>query len=87
MDVKEAVKAATDYLQDLYPDAPAGSVRLEEVESGPEAWLVTLSFLYKADNAFEGLATGGLRRHYKVFTVDDDSRKVLAMKIRQLEGA
>lgn len=87
MDVKEAVKAATDYLQDLYPDTPAEAVRLEEVEFGPDAWFITLSFLYKTDNAFEGLATGGLKRHYKVFTIDDESKKVLAMKIRQLEGA
>lgn len=87
MDVKQAVKVAADYLQNLYPDAPRGTVRLEEVEYGPEAWLITLSFLDKADSVFEGLATGGLRRHYKVFTVDDEDGKVLAMKIRQLEGA
>ena len=57
------------------------------MEHGQDVWLVTLSFLQKADNAFEGLATGGLKRQYKVFTIEAESGKVLAMKIRQLEGA
>ena len=77
IDVKAAVRLATEYLRQLYP-GPIEGVRLEEVElSNDEAfWYVTLSFL--GDPPMPD-------REYKQFKMAAADGAIRYMKIRPLQ--
>jgi hypothetical protein len=71
IDVKQAVKAATEYLRSLYDDA--SDIRLEEViwdEAKRSQWRVTLSFARFPS------------REYKKFVINAKTGRVTAMRIR-----
>ena len=89
MDVQRAVAGATNYLRALYGGA-VDDVLLEEVERTPAGaqWLVTLSFtrpgVVTRDAITKALGLPDTAyRYYKVFTIDDGTGEVTAMKIRQ----
>lgn len=87
MDVQTAVGKAKSYLEALYGGA-VDDVMLEEVERTPSSqWHVTLSFKRPLSDGPLAKILGvpeNDNRQYKVFTIDDATGEVLAMKIRQI---
>ena len=93
IDVKDAVKAAREYLNMVY-EGKAANVRLEEVQTAesPNSWLITLSFslpgvdeptAHPLQNQFANvLGPWAWPRQMKVFTVDELGR-ARSMKIRE----
>jgi len=88
IDVKQAVTAAIQFLQRLFPDLP--DLRLEEVELSEdgEEWLITLGFLVKQPRtALENvLDPEGVdwNRIYKLVRVDAKTGHAKSMKIRSV---
>ncbi|MBI3887174.1 MAG: hypothetical protein HY302_15820 [Opitutae bacterium] len=94
-DLHQAVLTAKQYLAEVYPEVPSGSVLVEEVEltENETHWLITLSF--EAPHLATGNTTkslvetarawnGHVDRTYKMFKVSAETGRVIAMKIRQL---
>lgn len=76
IDVKQAVKSASQYLNRLYGRS-IGNTRVEEVElDDNEDWLITLSFVDTEDLVPE--------RVYKSLAIDSETGEVLAMRIRDV---
>ena len=89
IDVKQAVKAAAQFAEDVLGPENVRGARLEEVEISEDGghWLITLGFLNSdtpegGRSAFEVLAGIREKREYKVFKVDAETGRVLSMKIR-----
>jgi hypothetical protein len=89
LSIKQAAEQAMKYLSDLFREAE--DITLEEVESDPSSWLITLSYL--ADRRSEEQVPRTLapmypqkKRNYKIFTVDKVSGEVTSMKIRNVQG-
>ncbi|HEY2892824.1 MAG TPA: hypothetical protein VGJ16_01380 [Pirellulales bacterium] len=84
--VKEAVQSATSAIKELLAPDSLSNLRLEEVEQTDDEryWLITLGF--DDPTAVESLMGPLARatRKYKVFTVDAETGKVRAMKIRSV---
>lgn len=81
IDVKQAVKAAVEFVAELYPSA--AGVRLEEVEPYHTEWHVVVSF-FNGDpaNSLTTLVTGGASsRLYKVVRIDNETGEARALKI------
>ena len=91
IEVKDAVlsakKAAKDFLSE---DVQLDDLLLEEVEfDEPEnTWLITLGFNVVNRNAMRGIgaALAGVQyiMKYKTFSIDADTGRVKAMKIRDI---
>lgn len=91
IDIKEAVIAVHDYVQDIEdlmgvcPD----SMRLEEVELADQEneWLITLGFdmPVKTNESLAASLAPSYKREYKVFKVDAETGAVKSMKIRTLQ--
>jgi len=87
--VKEAIKAAVAFAEEVLDPAIAVTARLEEVSDEPvgnrEAWVLTLSFAKESwmMSTVERVQ-GAHGREYKTFAVDKETGRVLSMKIRQL---
>lgn len=91
IDIKEAVIAVHDYVQDIEdlmgvrPD----SMRLEEVELADQEneWLITLGFdmPVKTNELLAASLAPSYKREYKVFKVDAETGAVKSMKIRTLQ--
>ena len=91
--VKEAVRIALGYLQELYSytGTPLTDLRLEEVDLSDDGtqWLITYGFTVS-----ERVATGSsilslgtttqVRREYKVVAVDVRTGEPRSMKIREV---
>lgn len=76
VDVKKAVKLASQYLNGLYGNA-IGNTRVEEVEQDEDAdWLITVSFVDMQDLVPE--------RVYKTLEIDSETGEILAMRIREV---
>jgi type III secretion system FlhB-like substrate exporter len=76
IDVKKAVKIASQYLKVLYGNTMANA-RVEEVEVDEnDDWLITLSFVDIEDLVPE--------RVYKTLAIDSETGEVLAMRIREV---
>lgn len=86
LEVKEAVKVATDYIQALFAERQIPELRLEEVELSEDKkhWEVTLSFVVREPTAYLSLGDAARSREYKVFKVDAESGQVQSMKIRKV---
>jgi hypothetical protein len=86
IDVRHAVQAALGTVSEFYPNAR--DARLEEIETpeGKNVWLITLSFLLPREqtpaNILVPSLLGNYERVYKIFTVDEETGEVRAMKIR-----
>ena len=91
MDVKEAIAAAKNYINEVYADEQVTNLGLEEVEHGLGGtnWVITLGFSRpwntprtRAQEVLENLgAVTSLKRSYKVITIADDGT-VLSMRNR-----
>jgi hypothetical protein len=76
IDIKEAVKSASKYLNGLYGRA-IDNKRVEEVEvDEDDDWLITVSFVDTDDLVPE--------RVYKTLVVDSETGEVLAMRMREV---
>ncbi len=86
MDVKEAVRTAKQYIEDLFinEDERITSVGLEEVvfDDTKHAWKVTIGFSRSWNQGF----TVG-RRSFKVVQIDDRNGRVVSMTHRTLSDA
>jgi hypothetical protein len=97
VDVKEAVKAAREYLSQLYDTGPLRDIFLEEVELSYDEkhWYVTIGFsrpIAPKDpippwssaslSSIDTLSRQSFERVYKLFEVDSATGQVRAMKIR-----
>ncbi len=93
IDVKTAVIAANNYLQDMKDlmDVKLENLRLEEVELSEDTheWLITLGFDTPARmNTLGNLALGTsslYQREYKILRVDSETGEIKSMKIRSLK--
>ena len=92
MDVKEAVKTAKDYLNDLMADEGIVNVGLEEVQydEAAEKWNVTVGFSRPWDRKSSFAAAvseaGRPDRSYKVLRINDADGRVESLKDRILES-
>lgn len=76
--VEEAVKAAAQHMQRLFPDAQDMRVEETELTEDDLHWAITLGFrIPEALNPFG-------RREYKLFVIDARTGVVRAMKIRSV---
>jgi hypothetical protein len=90
--VKSAVKAAIDYVKDLYADSNLRDLMLEEVEfsEATNQWLVTVGFsLTETKEESTSLITPSktsraLSRRYKVVNIDAETGEPVSMKIRAI---
>ena len=89
LDVKEAVKNATEFVQTVLEKEKFDRITLEEVELSEDShfWYITLGLgKIIVGNAFETIMAGGtgnLSVKYKMFTIDRETGQVIAMKIRK----
>lgn len=86
LEVKEAVKVATEYIQTLFAEKQIPELRLEEVELSQDSqfWEVTLSFVTREPTAYLSLGDAARTREYKVFRVNAETGQVQSMKIRKV---
>jgi hypothetical protein len=86
LEVKEAVRIATEYIQTLYSEKQIPELRLEEVELTPDNqfWEVTLSFVVREPTAYLSLGDAARTREYKVFRINAETGQVQSMKIRKV---
>lgn len=92
VNVKSAVKAAIDYVKDLYADNDLRDLMLEEVEfsESTDQWLVTVGFsLPETKEETTSLimpskTSRALSRRYKVVNIDAETGKPISMKIRAI---
>ncbi len=90
--VKDAVKVAIDYVQDLYADSNLRNLLLEEVEFSEvtNQWLVTVGFSLPETNEestsliMPSKRSLALSRRYKVVKIDATTGKPVSMKIRTI---
>lgn len=96
MDVKEATRAARDYVKNVFADDNISSVSLEEIEFDDIAadWRITISFLRPSgtmsvvDMVAPALNRGkNVRRCYKTVRINDNSGCVVSVKHRILDAA
>ena len=96
MDVKEVVKTARRYIEEVFADEDTSGIRLEEVDYDSEdaVWNVTFSFLRPtgtmsgSDLPFpSGVKGRNARRDYKVVVVDSASGRATSIRHRSLEPA
>jgi hypothetical protein len=82
--IREAVKAALGFAQELYGLTDAERLTLEEVEPTEDEryWMVTLGIPATLLPVEMITRRSGTER-YKVFKVDAETGKVLSMKLRQ----
>lgn len=80
VDVKEAVKKASNYLVGFVPSA-AGQMLIEEIEQDEtnKFWLVTLSYPDPENPMFSA------SRKYKIVKVRRSDGEVISMKIRTIK--
>ena len=93
LDVKEAVQSAVTNLKQLYDGQTFSDLLLEEVERTEDDryWNITLGFsipetgsLTTMHGVLATLSGKGLKRVYKLFTIDADDGSMKSMKIRQV---
>ena len=95
MDVKQAMRIAREYVEQVYADTQIRDVMLEEVSTSEDGskWYVTIGFTRPelqlkprlGDTAETALLVGRpLERDYKQVTVDDETGEVVSMQIRSL---
>lgn len=94
MDVKEAVRAANDYVAELFAEQGLKHIGLEEVvfDDRSGKWKVTIGFFREMDRlhglaaAVGGQPAGWKRRTFKSVEIDDASGTVESVKHRRFNG-
>jgi len=82
--VKEAVKIANNYINDVFDSDKISKIQLEEIEltDDEQYWFITLSYKY-ADLA--GIILSDTKKNYRIFKIDSETGDVKFMKIREAE--
>ncbi len=83
VDIREAVKTATQFMCDIYDEADRPKLGVEEVEHDAENkhWLVTIGIGGAEPASTMSVVEGaGVDRHYKVIQIDAETGAVVAMK-------
>ena len=88
IDVKEAVKIATNFARDMFSSEGFSQITLEEIELAQDEpfWYITLGLgKIIQPETFDILSGKGAKliTKYKVFKVHQVSRQVFSMKIRK----
>ena len=78
IDVKSAVRAATTFVGDLFPEAR--DIRLEEVVPSSNEWSVVVSFKPSESPTLAEVMGSGTRL-FKEILVDSENAKPLSLKI------
>ncbi len=78
IDVKTAVRAATTFVGDLFPEAK--DIRLEEVEPSSNQWSVVVSFK-SGESPNLAAVMGNDPRLFKQVVVDSESAEPVSLKI------
>jgi hypothetical protein len=86
--VMDAVKQASNYLQQFYPKLEDLLVEEVEICDGGDYWRITLGF---ADPTYKAGITAAFAperkpRIYKVFKMDRQTGEIVSMKIREREN-
>ena len=94
IDVKAAIRAAKQYVADIYSSDEIKNIGLEEVAFSDDhnAWLITIGFSRPWDgteadrlmSVFETTAANVLRRTYKKLIVSATDGKVISMENRPI---
>lgn len=89
IDVKQAVRSAIRYVNDLYEQKEPTDFMLEEVELSDDGkyWLITISFpqYQRQTNPLVALTTPNYeQRIYKTIKVHTENGQAISMKIRQV---
>ena len=90
MDVREAVRTAKDYVNELFEEEGIRNIGLEEVtfEQTSNAWKVTIGFSRPWDlkgPLATALVDGQHARSYKLLSLNDTSGRVESLVDRVLE--
>ena len=94
MNVKEAVRTASEHVADLFAEQGLHHVGLEEVtfDDPAGAWKVTIGF-YRDMDKWHGLASavsgqpeGWKKRTFKLVEIDDASGRIKSVKHRRFNG-
>ena len=89
IEVKEAIQRAVEFAEKIYGGKPA-DLRVEEVDSTDDLWLITLSFeimvVPPGLPTMSAIPTAFMvpERQYKIFQVNKTDGRVQSMKIRQV---
>lgn len=94
MEVKEAVKAALEYVDEVFANMKLTNVGLEEVvyDDLQAQWKVTVGFSRPWDYDPQGLHLSAIKgsrpvgRTYKVVEIRDSDGKATAIKMREVGG-
>lgn len=87
INVKDAVRIALEYVQELHEPEELPHLTLEEVELSADEvfWLVTVSFLKTAaQSAIEAMTGQQGTPTYKILKIHAESGQVHSMKIRTM---
>lgn len=89
IEVKEAVKIAQDYIQDLFAHEEIRDLALEEVELSEDNkfWIVTLGFTKQMSqplNPMEAMSGPKFSRFQKELKIDAENSLVRSMKNKKL---
>lgn len=89
MDVKEAVRIAKEYLDDLYDGENIADIGLEEAVFNNELdnWDITIGFSRPWDTRNSVVTALRLRRSYKVISIDDATGQVKSLTDRILNDS
>lgn len=93
MDVKEVVRKAMDYLNDMYQTDQFKDILLEEVDLSEDnkLWNVTIGFARRQESTTGGpMATligqsTEFKREYKVFHIDAETGALRSMRSKKME--
>ena len=84
IDVRQAANAAMNYFKGLFPTVRRSSLEEVELSEDGKHWLITLGFDVPKSLLDAGAQFLPPKTKYKVFKVDVQTGRVLAMKIRSL---
>lgn len=82
MDVKEAVRRATEHIKALYDEEGIRDVGLEEIVYEGDCWDVTIGFYRGWDKVGGSPSAPWKRRAYKVVRIRDLTGSVVSIKHR-----
>lgn len=82
MDVKEAVRRATEHIKALYDEEGIRDIALEEIVYEGGCWEVTIGFYRGWDPVGSSAPAPWRRRAYKVVQIRDPSGSVVSIKHR-----
>jgi len=82
MDVKEAVRRATEHIRVLYDEEGIRNVGLEEIDFEDDCWEVTIGFYRGWDSAVPSTPAPWKRWAYKVVRIRDLTGSVVSVKHR-----